>query len=193
MESLSSLSLLCHLGLSLAWPECAEPSVHLAGRPHFWGLPGTFRKGGVASAPSLHAEVNPEVAAGVSGDPTLRKIQTLACPAVWRQVTCGQRWLLLVGCWAWHLSCSCDPVGAGYPPWPPGRPSAGLWGPGGHGEPEEGGWAPHGPALTPPPLQVTVFEQENFQGRRCELSAECPNLTDTLLDKVGSVQVESGP
>jgi hypothetical protein len=40
---------------------------------------------------------------------------------------------------------------------------------------------------------VTVFEQENFQGRRCELSAECPNLTDTLLDKVGSVQVESGP
>ncbi|MBZ3877393.1 Beta-crystallin B3 [Sciurus carolinensis] len=43
------------------------------------------------------------------------------------------------------------------------------------------------------PFQVTVYELENFQGKRCELSAECPNLTDSLLEKVGSIQVESGP
>lgn len=42
-------------------------------------------------------------------------------------------------------------------------------------------------------IQVTVYELENFQGKRCELSAECPNLTDSLLEKVGSIQVESGP
>lgn len=42
-------------------------------------------------------------------------------------------------------------------------------------------------------FQVTVYELENFQGKRCELSAECPNLTDGLLEKVGSIQVESGP
>lgn len=41
--------------------------------------------------------------------------------------------------------------------------------------------------------KVTVYELENFQGKRCELSAECPNLTDSLLEKVGSIQVESGP
>ncbi|XP_065760575.1 beta-crystallin B3 [Muntiacus reevesi] len=34
---------------------------------------------------------------------------------------------------------------------------------------------------------------ENFQGKRCELTAECPNLTESLLEKVGSIQVESGP
>lgn len=43
------------------------------------------------------------------------------------------------------------------------------------------------------PFQVIVYEMENFQGKRCELSAECPNLTDSLLEKVGSIQVESGP
>ncbi|XP_007525296.1 beta-crystallin B3 isoform X2 [Erinaceus europaeus] len=41
--------------------------------------------------------------------------------------------------------------------------------------------------------KVTVYEMENFQGKRCELSAECPDLTDGLLEKVGSIQVESGP
>ncbi|OBS71371.1 hypothetical protein A6R68_00068 [Neotoma lepida] len=32
-------------------------------------------------------------------------------------------------------------------------------------------------------MEVTVYELENFQGKRCELSAECPNLTDSLLEK----------
>lgn len=43
------------------------------------------------------------------------------------------------------------------------------------------------------PFQVIVYEMENFQGKRCELSTECPNLTESLLEKVGSIQVESGP
>lgn len=47
--------------------------------------------------------------------------------------------------------------------------------------------------FSPLSIQVTVYELENFQGKRCELSAECPNLTDSLLEKVGSIQVESGP
>eukprot|EP00074_Homo_sapiens_P103769 XP_016884088.1 beta-crystallin B3 isoform X2 [Homo sapiens] len=41
--------------------------------------------------------------------------------------------------------------------------------------------------------KVILYELENFQGKRCELSAECPSLTDSLLEKVGSIQVESGP
>uniref|UniRef100_A0A4W2EGW6 Beta-crystallin B3 n=1 Tax=Bos indicus x Bos taurus TaxID=30522 RepID=A0A4W2EGW6_BOBOX len=41
--------------------------------------------------------------------------------------------------------------------------------------------------------KVIVYEMENFQGKRCELTAECPNLTESLLEKVGSIQVESGP
>ncbi|XP_023440582.2 beta-crystallin B3 [Dasypus novemcinctus] len=41
--------------------------------------------------------------------------------------------------------------------------------------------------------KVTVYELENFQGRRRELSAQCADLTDSLLEKVGSIRVESGP
>ena len=40
---------------------------------------------------------------------------------------------------------------------------------------------------------MIVYEMENFQGKRCELTAECPNLTESLLEKVGTIQVESGP
>ena len=56
------------------------------------------------------------------------------------------------------------------------------------------GWEPcPGGMLRRLPFQVIVYEMENFQGKRCELSAECPNLTESLLEKVGSIQVESGP
>lgn len=56
------------------------------------------------------------------------------------------------------------------------------------------GWELHpGQTLRTLPFQVIVYEMENFQGKRCELSTECPNLTDSLLEKVGSIQVESGP
>lgn len=46
--------------------------------------------------------------------------------------------------------------------------------------------------LCPPP-QVTIYELENFQGRRCELTEELPNVAEKELEKVGSIQVESGP
>lgn len=48
----------------------------------------------------------------------------------------------------------------------------------------------------PPPLcvaQVLLFEFENFQGCKGEFSAECKDVTDSGLKKVGSVIVESGP
>uniref|UniRef100_A0A8C9FFZ7 Beta-crystallin B3 n=1 Tax=Pavo cristatus TaxID=9049 RepID=A0A8C9FFZ7_PAVCR len=41
--------------------------------------------------------------------------------------------------------------------------------------------------------KITIYELENFQGRRCELSEELPNVVEKSLEKVGSIQVESGP
>ncbi|XP_063029553.1 beta-crystallin B2 [Melospiza melodia melodia] len=43
------------------------------------------------------------------------------------------------------------------------------------------------------PLQIAIFEQENFQGRCHELSGACPNLKEAGVDKVGSILVHSGP
>uniref|UniRef100_A0A452QZQ0 Beta-crystallin B3 n=1 Tax=Ursus americanus TaxID=9643 RepID=A0A452QZQ0_URSAM len=62
-------------------------------------------------------------------------------------------------------------------------------------KPKKGSWGALETALSGCLLtfQVIVYEMENFQGKRCELSAECPNLTESLLEKVGSIQVESGP
>ncbi|XP_028905316.1 beta-crystallin B3 [Ornithorhynchus anatinus] len=42
-------------------------------------------------------------------------------------------------------------------------------------------------------FKITVFELENFQGKRYDLTRECPNLTEDRLEKVGSIQVEQGP
>ena len=42
-------------------------------------------------------------------------------------------------------------------------------------------------------LQLIVFEQENFQGRRVEFSGECLNLGDRGFDRVRSLIVVSGP
>lgn len=42
-------------------------------------------------------------------------------------------------------------------------------------------------------IQVVLFEFENFQGTKAELSAECKDVTEKGLAKVGSVIVESGP
>lgn len=59
-------------------------------------------------------------------------------------------------------------------------------------------WASH-LASAPPHLcvcallQVLLFEFENFQGCKGEFSAECKDVTDSGLKKVGSVIVESGP
>lgn len=42
-------------------------------------------------------------------------------------------------------------------------------------------------------LQLVVFEQENFQGRRVEFSGECLNLGDRGFERVRSLIVTSGP
>lgn len=44
-----------------------------------------------------------------------------------------------------------------------------------------------------PVIQVVLFEFENFQGCKAEFSAECKDVTEKGLEKVGSVIVESGP
>ncbi|NXC64773.1 CRBB3 protein, partial [Aleadryas rufinucha] len=41
--------------------------------------------------------------------------------------------------------------------------------------------------------KITIYELENFQGKRCELTEELPNITEKELEKVGSIQVEAGP
>ncbi|MED6286164.1 hypothetical protein CHARACLAT_003043 [Characodon lateralis] len=41
--------------------------------------------------------------------------------------------------------------------------------------------------------KVVVFEFENFQGGKAEFSAECKDLTEKRLEKVGSLIVDSGP
>jgi hypothetical protein len=43
------------------------------------------------------------------------------------------------------------------------------------------------------PLQIVIFEQENFQGHSHELSGPCPNLKDTGVEKAGSILVQAGP
>ncbi|XP_003938532.3 beta-crystallin B1 [Saimiri boliviensis] len=47
--------------------------------------------------------------------------------------------------------------------------------------------------LPPGNYRLVVFEQENFQGRRVEFSAECSNLGDRGIDRVRSIIVSSGP
>ncbi|XP_054852535.1 beta-crystallin B3 [Eublepharis macularius] len=42
-------------------------------------------------------------------------------------------------------------------------------------------------------FKVTLYEMENFQGRKCELTHESPNVMEKEVEKVGSLQVESGP
>lgn len=58
-------------------------------------------------------------------------------------------------------------------------------------------WKP--PARNSPPswaflvIQVVLFEFENFQGAKAKFSAECKDVTEKGLEKVGSVIVDSGP
>lgn len=46
------------------------------------------------------------------------------------------------------------------------------------------------PFLRPP--QVTVFEQEHFQGKCLEFTSECCNIQECGLDNIRSIRVESG-
>lgn len=40
--------------------------------------------------------------------------------------------------------------------------------------------------------QVTVFEQEHFQGKCLEFTSECCNIQECGLDNIRSIRVESG-
>ncbi|XP_017538344.1 beta-crystallin B3 [Pygocentrus nattereri] len=41
--------------------------------------------------------------------------------------------------------------------------------------------------------KIVLYEYENFQGKKAELSAECKDVNEKNLEKVGSVVVDSGP
>uniref|UniRef100_A0A8C5WCC9 Beta-crystallin A2 n=1 Tax=Leptobrachium leishanense TaxID=445787 RepID=A0A8C5WCC9_9ANUR len=41
--------------------------------------------------------------------------------------------------------------------------------------------------------KVTVWEEENFQGKRCEFLIECPNIMERGFRRIRSVKVENGP
>ncbi|NXU48648.1 CRBB3 protein, partial [Turnix velox] len=41
--------------------------------------------------------------------------------------------------------------------------------------------------------KITIYELENFQGKKCELTEELPSITEKEMEKVGSIQVEFGP
>lgn len=42
------------------------------------------------------------------------------------------------------------------------------------------------------PLQVTVYDQENFQGKRLEFTSACQNIMDCGVDNIRSLKVECG-
>lgn len=42
-------------------------------------------------------------------------------------------------------------------------------------------------------LQVTLFDQENFQGQQAVLTGECLDLGERGFERVRSVIVDSGP
>ncbi|KAI1237257.1 hypothetical protein IHE44_0014516 [Lamprotornis superbus] len=41
--------------------------------------------------------------------------------------------------------------------------------------------------------KITVWEEENFQGKRCEFLMECPSIMERGFRKIRSIKVESGP
>ncbi|XP_078714087.1 beta-crystallin A2-like isoform X1 [Lampetra fluviatilis] len=41
-------------------------------------------------------------------------------------------------------------------------------------------------------FKLTLWEQENFQGKRCELTTECPGVTERPIEHVRSIKVECG-
>ncbi|XP_018598673.1 beta-crystallin A2-like [Scleropages formosus] len=42
------------------------------------------------------------------------------------------------------------------------------------------------------PFKMTVWEEENFQGKRCEFTDECGNIMERGFCKIRSVKVENG-
>ncbi|XP_072900711.1 beta-crystallin A2-like [Hemitrygon akajei] len=41
--------------------------------------------------------------------------------------------------------------------------------------------------------KITVWEEQNFQGKHCEFMLECPNIMERGFNKIRSVKVECGP
>ena len=42
-------------------------------------------------------------------------------------------------------------------------------------------------------FKITVWEEENFQGKRCEFMLECQNIMERGFNKIRSMKVENGP
>ncbi|KAI4805345.1 hypothetical protein KUCAC02_009968 [Chaenocephalus aceratus] len=42
-------------------------------------------------------------------------------------------------------------------------------------------------------FKITVWEEENFQGKRCEFMLECQNIMERGFNKIRSIKVENGP
>ncbi|XP_036925919.1 beta-crystallin A3 isoform X2 [Sturnira hondurensis] len=42
------------------------------------------------------------------------------------------------------------------------------------------------------PWKITVYDQENFQGKRMEFTSACPNVSERSFDNVRSLKVECG-
>ncbi|KAK6292668.1 hypothetical protein J4Q44_G00372530 [Coregonus suidteri] len=42
-------------------------------------------------------------------------------------------------------------------------------------------------------FKITVWEEENFQGKRCEFMLECQNIMERGFQKIRSIKVENGP
>lgn len=42
------------------------------------------------------------------------------------------------------------------------------------------------------PLQITVYDQENFQGKRLEFTSACQNIMECGVDNIRSLKVECG-
>lgn len=41
-------------------------------------------------------------------------------------------------------------------------------------------------------LQITVYDQEHFQGKRMEFTASCQNIMECGMDNIRSLKVECG-
>lgn len=42
------------------------------------------------------------------------------------------------------------------------------------------------------PVQITVYDQENFQGKRLEFTSACQNIMECGVDNIRSLKVECG-
>ncbi|ELV12110.1 Beta-crystallin A3 [Tupaia chinensis] len=42
------------------------------------------------------------------------------------------------------------------------------------------------------PWKITIYDQENFQGKRMEFTSSCPNVSERGFDNVRSLKVECG-